>query len=55
VQQLLRCSDDLDLASVDRGDAVAAAQHAPARQDERDFLAIVQPRAQPAFLALLER
>src|SRR5262245_56887368 len=54
VQQFLRRGDDLDLASVGRGDPVAAAQHAAARQNERDLLAALRLHPQPAFLALLE-
>ena len=53
-QEPLRRGDDLDLAPVGRGDALAAAQHAAARQDERHLVAVVEPRAQAALLSQLE-
>jgi hypothetical protein len=54
MEKALRRRDDLHLAPVGGGDALAAAQHAAARQDERDLLAVVQPRAQTALLSQLE-
>jgi hypothetical protein len=55
VQQRLGAGDHLHYPAITRREQVPAAQNAAARHHEAHFFAIVQPRAQAAFLPQLER